>query len=278
MRLIAFLLPAAALCAGGLPAALAQAPVEEIGVGVELVLAVDVSRSIDPDEQTIQRRGYAEALRSREVQGAILDGGWGRVAIIYVEWAGAALQSVLIPWTLIDGPEAAAAFAARIESGRRSAASRTSISGAIDFSAELFEGNGFAGLRRVIDVSGDGPNNHGRRVTRARDDAVARGITINGLPLMTNATPGDDPFGGWSTIAELDRYFADCVIGGAGAFSIPVTGWDQFAAAVRQKLVLELAGWSPARERLIPAQATAPTDCLAGERLWEERQRRWDRD
>lgn len=277
MRLIAALLPAV-LCTGGPQAALAQAPAEEIGVGVELVLAVDVSRSIDLGEQTIQRRGYAEALRSPEVQGAILDGGWGRVAVTYVEWAGASSQSVLIPWTLIDSSDAADAFAARIEAGRRNGASRTSISGAIDFAAELFGDNGFAGMRRVIDVSGDGPNNQGRGVTRARDAAVARGITINGLPLMTNGSPGDDPFGGWSTIGGLDHYFMDCVIGGAGAFSIPVTGWDQFAAAVRQKLVLELAGWTPARERLIPAQATMPADCLIGERLWEERQRRLDRD
>lgn len=268
------LLRVAALWLASASAALAQA--DEVGVGVELVLAVDVSRSIDEAEQLIQRRGYAEAFRSPDVQEAILHGGWGRVAITYVEWGGEASQSVLIPWTLIDSPAAAEDFAARIESGPPSGVSRTSISAAIDFSAALFEGNGYAGMRRVIDVSGDGPNNQGRGVTEARAAAVERGITVNGLPLMTHV-PGTDPYGGWGNIVDLDRYFIDCVIGGPGAFVIPVTGWDQFAAAVRRKLVLELAGWQPApREVVTLAQAAQLSDCLVGEKLWEERRRRWD--
>lgn len=274
--------PRFGLCAAAIawlsaPAAFGQGapPAEEVGVGVELVLAVDISRSIDGAEQRLQRRGYGEALRSRDVQDAILNGGWGRVAIAYVEWAGAWSQSVLVPWTLVDSPAAAEALAARIEAGRHTGASRTSISGAIDFSAGLFDGNGFAGLRRVIDISGDGPNNQGRSVTEARDAALRRGITINGLPLMTSAPAEGDAFGGWGTIPALDAYYAECVIGGPGAFSIPVTDWAQFAHAVRQKLVLELAGLQPpAVERLVLAQA--PQDCFIGERLWQERQRRWN--
>lgn len=270
------LVPLAALLALAATAAAPQTP-REIGVGVELVLAVDVSRSIDPGEQLIQRRGYAEALRSAEVQQAILEGGWGQVAITYVEWAGAFSQSVLVPWTLIDSPAAAEDFAARIEAARMTGASRTSISAAIDFSAGLFEGSGFAGMRRVIDLSGDGPNNSGRGVTEARDAAIARGITINGLPLMTNDETQGGGFGSWGSIPDLDRYYADCVIGGPGAFSIPVRSWDQFAEAVRRKLVLELAGREPATpEVLIRAQAATPADCLIGERLWNERQRRWE--
>lgn len=259
---------AGAFCAVSPPTAAQQQ--QEIGVGVELVLAVDVSRSIDPIEQAIQRRGYAEAMRSPEVKSAILHGIWGQVAITYVEWAGAFSQSVLIPWTLIDSEAAADAFAARIEAEPMTAESRTSISGAIDFSGPLFEGNGFSGMRRVIDVSGDGPNNSGRGVMEARDAAVARGITINGLPLMTNSDSG---FGSWSTIPDLDRYYADCVIGGPGAFAIPVTNWEEFPEAVRRKLVLELAGWAPP-ERLVQVQA-AQSDCLVGERMREQRERQW---
>ncbi len=255
------LIPLALACA--VPAA-----AEDIGVGVELVLAVDVSRSMDPSEQMIQRRGYAEAFRSTDVQGAILNGGWGRVAVTYVEWAGSGWQSVLIPWTLIDSPESADDFARMIEDGWTGTYSRTSISGALDFSASLFEGNGFAGMRQVIDVSGDGPNNQGRPVTEARDAAIRQGIVINGLPLMTNA--GGGGFGGWGNIDDLDRYYRDCVIGGPGSFYIPVVDWDQFAAAVRQKLVLELADAAP--ERLIRAQAEPPVDCLVGERTWQRRQ------
>lgn len=264
----------AALLLAGATAALAQGA-DEVGVGVELVLAVDVSRSIDQDEQLIQRRGYAEAFRSAEVQEAILNGGWGRVAITYVEWGGVGTQSVLIPWTLIDSAEAAEGFAAGIEAAPRAAVSRTSISAAIDFSAALFDGNGFRGMRRVIDISGDGPNNNGRAVLDAREAAVASGIIINGLPLMTHDPT--EPYGGWGSIVDLDRYYADCVIGGPGSFVIPVTGWDQFAGAVRRKLVLELAGRQHrAPEVLTLAQAAPPSDCLVGEKLWEERRRRWD--
>ncbi|RWR27032.1 DUF1194 domain-containing protein [Sinirhodobacter populi] len=277
-----FTLRVTALWAIGVTAAFSQtsAPAPDIGVGVELVLAVDASRSIDYREQMIQRRGYAEAFRSGAVQNAILNGGWGRVAITYVEWAGVWSQSVMIPWTLIDSRAAAEAFAAEIEAGPPNGASRTSISAAIDFSVGLFDKNGFSGLRRVIDISGDGPNNQGRDVAEARDAAIARGITINGLPLMTNDP--DMAFGGWGDIADLDKYYADCVIGGPGSFLIPVTDWEQFAGAVQRKLVLELAGDTPGPgpemtagpERLIRIQASA-SDCRVGERMWEDRQRRW---
>ncbi|WP_127900483.1 DUF1194 domain-containing protein [Solirhodobacter olei] len=278
---------AALLCAGLTGAAAAQsapgqttpsltAPGQtakpEIRVGVELILAVDVSRSIDPIEQTIQRRGYAAAFRSPEVQAAILEGGWGRVAITYLEWGGAANQVVLIPWTLIDSRAAADRFAARIEAEPLTSLSRTSISGAIRYAVRLFDGNGYRGLRRVIDISGDGPNNAGEPVTVARDAAVAQRITLNGLPLMTNTDEVTTPFGNWGNIPHLDRYYADCVIGGPGAFSLPVTSWEAFPGAVRRKMVLELAGRMPApRARVVPAQAEAPVDCLIGEKMWRQR-------
>lgn len=251
----------------------AQSPAGDLGVGVELVLAVDISRSVDPSEQAIQRQGYAAAFRSIQMQKAILLGDWKRIAVTYVEWAGVGSQAITIPWTLIDSAAAAEAFATRIEAGASRPVSRTSISGAIDFSATLFDGNGFSGNRRVIDISGDGPNNQGGRVTDARDAAVARGITINGLPLLTDAADGN---GGWSSIPDLDRYYVDCVIGGMGAFAIAVTSWDQFAAAVRYKLVLEVAGLQPAgQSSLIRVQGQSLSDCVVGERIWEERQRSW---
>jgi hypothetical protein len=257
-------------------AAFPQTPPADVGVGVELVLAVDVSRSMDPRELTIERRGYVQAFRSPEVQDAIVSGGWGRVAITYVEWGGTRSQVVLIPWTLIDSRAAAESFAARIEAEPLTSLSRTSISSVIDFSVRLFEGNGYRGLRRVIDISGDGPNNDGGPVTAARDAATARRITINGLPLMTNTGEVTTPFGNWGNIDHLDWYYTDCVIGGPGAFSLPVTSWDAFASAVRRKLVLELAGGRPPGNAvLVPAQAEASMDCLIGEKMW---QRRWGSD
>ncbi|WP_370638443.1 DUF1194 domain-containing protein [Aurantimonas sp. VKM B-3413] len=242
---------------------------------VELVLAVDVSWSMDLSEQEIQREGYAAAFRSREVQEAILEGVYGRVAVAYVEWAGTHSQSVVVPFTLIDSKEAAEAFAYRLATELPDRERRTSIASAIDVVAPMFDGNGFDGLRRVIDISGDGPNNQGRPVTEARDAAIARGVIINGLPLMTSGG-----YGSWGSIAHLDRYYSDCVIGGPGAFMIPVNDWSQFPEAVRRKLIMELAGWPqdapPDTPAILKAQAaTPPTDCLIGEHMWLDRQQRW---
>ncbi|SMC84921.1 Protein of unknown function [Fulvimarina manganoxydans] len=249
-------------------------------VDVELVLAVDVSWSMNQMEQAIQRDGYAAAFRSSEVQAAILDGVHGRVAVTYLEWAGSLSQSVIVPWTLIDSKASAEEFAYRLTADAPIRARRTSIASAIDFSATLFAGNGFEGLKQVVDISGDGPNNEGRMVTEARDAAVRRGVTINGLPLMTTGQGGS-----WGSIANLDRYYETCVIGGPGAFMIPVNDWSQFPEAVRRKLVLELAGGWPSVDEILragakvqPAQSGGAVDCLIGEKQWQERQRRWMRD
>jgi hypothetical protein len=143
---------------------------------------------------------------------------------------------------------------------------RTSISGALMFSAALFEGNGFRGIRRVIDVSGDGTNNQGPLVTLVRDDVVAKGIVINGLPIMLK-----EPQPGSIDIKDLDIYYEDCVIGGPGAFVIPIRERDQFKEATRTKLVLEIAGRTPP-PRVIPAQSRAPRiSCTIGEQMWRER-------
>ncbi|WP_062011582.1 DUF1194 domain-containing protein [Aureimonas sp. AU4] len=250
---------------------------EEMPVDVELVLAVDVSWSMDRAEQEIQRAGYVAALRSPEVQKAILEGGYGRIAVAYVEWAGDLTQTVVVPWTLIDSKESAEAFAYRLSVEEPDRERRTSISAAIDFVVPMFDGNGFAGMRRVIDISGDGPNNQGRPVVAARSAAAERGITINGLPLMTSGE--GDPMGRWGSIDNLDRYYADCVIGGPGAFVIPVNAWSQFPEAVRRKLVLELASLWPERRSaetmdIVRIAAPGASDCMIGESMW---QRRYDR-
>jgi uncharacterized protein DUF1194 len=238
-----------------------------VAVDVELVLAVDISYSMDYDELALQREGYVAAITSKEFLEALRHGMHGKVAVTYVEWAGAADQRIVMPWRLIDGPASAQAVAAEIARAPVRRSFRTSISGALMFSAPLFEGNGFTGIRRVIDVSGDGTNNQGPIVTTARDEVLAKGITINGLPIMLK-----EPQPGSVDIKELDIYYEDCVIGGPGAFVVPLRERDKFKDAIRTKLVLEIAGVTP-EPRVMPASASAPRiSCTIGEQMW---QRRW---
>ena len=251
------------------------APADEQVVDVELVLAVDVSLSMSPDELVIQRDGYVAALTDGAVLQAIADGLHGRIAVTYVEWAGSTVQQVVVPWTMIATPEDAQAFVAQMTAMPPRSARRTSISAALEFAGSLFENSGYRGTKRVIDVSGDGPNNQGGPVDQTRDRIAARGITINGLPLMTN---GGGMISAYD-IANLDSYYTDCVIGGPGAFMIPVNGWAQFPEAIRRKLVLELAGaghpiraaMEAASPPVIEAASTFTTDCQIGEKMWNNR-------
>jgi len=237
-----------------------------LDVDVELVLAVDISYSMDPDELALQREGYVEALRSPEFLNALKNGMHGRVAVTYVEWAGVIDQKVVMPWRLIDGQTSAETAAALISRAPQRRAYRTSISGALAFSKQLFDENGYRGIRRVIDVSGDGTNNQGPMVTLVRDEVLAKGITINGLPIMLKR-----PNPSTMDIAELDYYYEDCVIGGPGAFVIPIRERDKFREAIRTKLVLEIAGLVP-QPRIVPAAADAPrVSCTIGERMWQQR-------
>ncbi len=238
----------------------------ETPVDVQLVLAVDVSYSMDPDEQQLQREGYMAAITSTEFMQALKHGMHGKVAITYFEWAGIHHQQIIVPWRVIDGPESADGFAADIARARYTRASRTSISGALLFGLPLFEGSGYRGLRRVIDVSGDGVNNNGPLVTDARDEVLAKGITINGLPIMLKR-----PSAATMDIEELDVYYEDCVIGGPGSFVIPIKDRNQFKEAIRTKLVLEIAGRTPPA-RVVPAAAASPRiSCTIGERQWQQR-------
>lgn len=269
---------AAAVLLGMTPMAWAKEPVD-----VELVLAVDVSLSMSPAELKIQRDGYAAALTDQAVLDAIASGAHGKIAITYFEWAGQESQTVLIPWTVIANRQDAEAVARHLTVSPSNGARRTSISAAISFGVDLLAESGFEGMKRVIDISGDGPNNNGAPVVEMRDAAVNQGIVINGLPLMTT--------GGFSSaydVANLDAYYEHCVIGGPGAFMVPVNSWEQFPEAIRRKLVLELAS-RPLQA--IPAQflaqdtppATKDTpatgvDCLMGEKMWRNRSWMWDRN
>ncbi len=237
-----------------------------LAVDVELVLAVDVSYSMDPEEQALQREGYIAGITSRDFMQALRGGQYGRVAVTYFEWAGPYDQKIVVPWRLVDGPEAADAFASEIARSSYRRASRTSISGALNFAKPLFDGSGYRGFRRVIDVSGDGANNSGPFVTIVRDDVLAAGITINGLPIMLKR-----PNSFTMDIDNLDVYYEDCVIGGPGAFVIPIRAREQFKDAIRTKLVLEIAGRLPER-RALPAQARTPrVSCTVGEQMWRDR-------
>ena len=213
-------------------------------VDLLLVLAADVSRSVDEEEFNLQRKGYAQAMTDPRVLRAIAGGRHHAIAITFIEWSGANDQNVVVDWTLVRDEEAAAGVAATMLSAPRSFLGRTSISAAIDFAMQRLAVAPDRADKRVIDVSGDGTNNAGRSVTEARDDAVAAGITINGLAIVnTRSTPGyafhTQPPGG------LPRYYEENVIGGPGAFLIHIDDFESYAEAITRKLVSEIAGKPP---------------------------------
>jgi len=238
-------------------------------VDVELILAVDVSYSMDMDELAIQREGYAQAIVSKEFLQALKSGPNGKISVTYFEWAASSDQKIIIPWRVIDGPETADAVANEIMKTPIRRASRTSISGAINFAMPLFDENPHRGLRRVIDISGDGPNNNGGPVVIARDAAIEKGIVINGLPIMVK-----EPSYSTMDIDNLDFYYEDCVIGGPGAFVVTIKDREKFKEAIRTKLLLEVAGRQPER-LVVPAAAAAAKEprvnCLIGEKIWQDR-------
>lgn len=222
----------------------AAAPARADNVDLLLILAADVSRSIDDVEFNLQRRGYAAALSNPVVLAAIAGGPHKSIAICFVEWSDTLDQKVVVDWTTIRDGEDAAAVGATMLAAPRSFASRTSISGAIYFSLGQFSGPAPSADRRVIDISGDGTSNAGPPVTEARDQAVAKGITINGLAIINTQTrPGftmhTQPPGG------LPNYYKENVIGGPGAFLLVVENFETFADAITRKLVNEIAGTAP---------------------------------
>lgn len=240
-------------------------------VDVELVLAVDVSYSMNDEELAIQREGYAQAIGSSEFLEALKAGPRGKLAVTLFEWSASKYQKIIVPWQVIDSPETAAAMAAEIMKAPARRHTRTSISGAINFAIPLFDANPYHGSRRVIDISGNGPNNSGDPVVGARDLALAKGIAINGLTMMlkepAHAKARDD-------IENLDLYYEDCVIGGPNAFVMTVTDREKFREAIRTKLVFEVSGLAPERAHGSLTEKEKPVSCLIGEELFE---RAWNR-
>lgn len=236
------LLAAAALAA---PARVGRARAAE-PVDVELVLAVDVSRSVDAEEQELQLRGYAAAFRDPKLIEGIAGGPIGAIACMMFVWSDWHIQQVVVPWAKLEGPRTAHAFAAAIDAAPRHTYLYTSISGAMDYAAKQF-GTGFEGTRQVVDISGDGVNNSGRPVAEARAAALATGIVLNGLAVL-DRTPSPLTISG--ALPPLDDYYRDEVIGGPGAFLMVAQGFTAFEAAVRRKIIREIAAVPPPRPRV----------------------------
>jgi hypothetical protein len=213
-------------------------------VDLLLVLASDVSRSVDHPKFLLQREGYAAAVADPHVLDAIKSGPHQRIALCFVEWSGFGAQKLVIDWTMIDGAPAARKFGDQLIELPRSFADRTSISGGIEFAVAQLEHAPFEASRRTIDVSGDGTNNAGRDVKLARDEALAKGIVINGLvilsdrPVPWNAEHTNPPGG-------LDKYYQDNVVGGPGAFVLVAENFNSFGRAIIKKLIAEIALLSP---------------------------------
>ena len=240
-------------------------------VDLELVLAVDISESMDMEEAALQRQGFVRAFRHRNVIDAIQRGRLGRIAVTYVEWGSEQYQITRVDWTEVADASSAAAFAEAIERSSEILVAYSSISGAIAFGAQSFESNGFRGERRIIDISGDGPNNKGSYVNLARDRAVADGIAINGLPII-NDRPN---IYGYPLMPDLDLYYEDCVIGGPGAFIVVADGFKDFSRAILRKLVTEIAGRAPPLHLLRLAAARPRPPCNAGEVQHQKWLKKW---
>ena len=209
---------------------------QNAAVDLQLVMAVDVSRSIDEEEARLQREGYQTAMTDPRVLAAISGGMLGAIAVAYVEWAGYGHQQLVMAWTRIGNPADAAAWSNRLAQSPRRSVSWTSISGALAFSRQVLADCPFEGTRRVIDVSGDGVNNNGPSPEHERDRLLDEGVTINGLPIVN-----DRPNFGVTPGLDLETHYRTSVIGGPGAFLIVATDFTAFGDAIRRKLVQEIA-------------------------------------
>lgn len=214
-------------------------------VDLELVIATDVSPSIDQAEARLQREGIASAFRHPEVIQAIQSGSLGRIGVAYIDFSSREYDKLVLNWRVIHDKATAAGFSEALRKAPPSFGRHTSISDAIALGVLLLEGNDLEGIKKAIDISGDGPNNWGRDVNLARDDAVAQNIIINGLPIL-----GDGAY------PDLDKYFINCVIGGRGSFVVVARGFQDFARAIRNKLILEIAA-EPMRSPILKVAAPA---------------------
>lgn len=217
-------------------------------VDAELVMAVDVSGSIGPEEMDLQFRGYAAAFRDPAFARRIQDGAIGAIACSLFTWHNPDEQDLVVPWMRIDGPGAAARFAEALDAAPRPSGQATSISGAVDYALGLFGEGGFEGTRRVLDISGDGINNAarpGRSLPQVRDEAMGAGIVVNGVVILDRNPPPNRP-----ARFPVDRFYRESVIGGPGAFLMVAEGFESFAGAIRRKLIREIAAAEPGDPRV----------------------------
>ena len=243
-------------------------------VDLALILAVDVSESVDRQEAAQQREGYIQAIQSPDVIAAIRSGPEGRIAVAYIEWAGPDHFFVVLDWSVIDGPESAGRFAMRLQAEEVTRGFTTSITALMRRAPALFASLPMRTARYVLDISGDGPNNDGGYVLHARERLIRAGVTINGLPIL-NERPAPS---GYPRFEDLAGYFKHCVVGGAGSFQIEAESFDDFAVAIQLKLVQEIASRPPPRHsghRLLHLVSAAPEyDCTIGEKQSRDRLRR----
>ncbi|MCV9963053.1 DUF1194 domain-containing protein [Pararhizobium sp. BT-229] len=244
----------------------ASAETSPVSVDLALVIAVDVSYSIEMNELRVQRDGYVAAFRRPEIVEAIRNGPLGRIAVTYVEWGGAAVQ--VVPWTLIDGEPSAKRFSEALRQRPIRRISFTSISNTLAVSRKLIWASDFDATRRVIDISGDGPNNAGVPAPVARNSTVAQGIVVNGLPIQLRIAPDS------ASIPDIDVYYEQCVIGGDGAFIVKISDISQFSSAILTKLLAEISGVQVSTRRApsaqaIPVQYMPPYNCFIGEEMQE---------
>ncbi len=237
--------------------ALPAAAQERKEVDLALVLAIDISGSIDPDEAKLQRQGYVDAFSDPVIIKAILGGNHGRIAVAYFEWSDAWIQKLLVDWTLLDSEAAIATFAKRLSDAPITISRRTSISGAIRYAIPMYRNSPYEADRKVLDISGDGSNNDGGLVTDVRHDALKDRIVINGLPIM-NGRP--NPFG-FPAEDDLDKYYLHCVTGGPRSFVEVARSFEDFPRAIRKKLLQEVADIGPLNDFDI-GELGAPRDGL----------------
>src|SRR5882757_4103043 len=241
------------LAAGMLAGSSAGAALSGEHVDIALVITTDVSYSVDENEARFQREGAIAAFRNADVIKAIQSGALGRIAVAYIDFSSYSTNKIVAPWHIVHDAASAEAFADLLAIAPRTLGVQTSISSGLEMAEHLLETSGYVATKRVIDVSGDGPNNEGHLVDKVRDDIVAKGIVINGLPIMTPADQFDVYY-----LADLDKYYAGCVIGGNGAFIQVAHGFEDLARALRRKLILEISdAWTPANPLLFKVAAGA---------------------
>jgi len=251
---LGFSVLAAGMLAGSSAGAAAGAAASGERVDIALVINTDVSYSVDENEARFQREGAIAAFRNADVIKAIQAGPLGRIAVTYLDFSSYSTNKIIAPWHIVHDAASAEAFADLLAIAPRTLGVQTSISSGLEMAEHLLETSGYVATKRVIDVSGDGPNNEGHLVDKVRDEIVAKGIVINGLPIMTPADQFDVYY-----LADLDKYYAGCVIGGPGAFIQIAHGFEDLARALRRKLILEISDAGTANPLLVKvAAASAP--------------------